>query len=56
MNQDFDIFDRAEKPSMTLCNPDKVEIYSLDIIQTNAISLFALEYNTLVLGIKDVFK
>jgi len=31
MNQTFDIFNRAEKPSLTLCNPDKTEIYSLDM-------------------------
>lgn len=31
MQVSYDMFDRLEKPALTLCNPDKVEIYSLSM-------------------------
>jgi len=29
MNQDFDIFGRFEKPTITLCNPDREQLYAM---------------------------
>lgn len=55
MNQDFDFYNQYEKPDMVLCNPNKTELYSLNMardvtvtMRYNALSeiSFTLDYQT----------
>ena len=39
MNQDFDIFGRFEKPTVTLCNPDREQLYAMGDIYDTQLSL-----------------
>ena len=39
MNQDFDIFGRFEKPTVTLCNPDREQLYAIGDIYDTQLSL-----------------
>ena len=47
VNQTYDVFGRQDKPEITLCNPDKTELYSLYSLSSSSNTIVKLRYNAL---------
>lgn len=60
MNQLFDFYNQYEKPNLTLCNPNKVDLYSLNIardvnlkMRYNALSELSFTFDEAVDGVAN---